>query len=305
MYIQKFINEEIMKTSVYHRWLVIFVCILFTSISFAAEVQKGLFWQIKKPKATPSYIFATIHSEDTRVNQLPDKIRSYFEKADSVSLEMLLDMPTMLKASAAMLTTDEEQSLDKLIDKELFTQVTEALRRYQVPPIIAKKLKPWAIVATLSTPPPETGEFLDLLLYKEAMKLEIDTYGLEKVEEQLAIFEELSLEAQITLLKETIKNIDEMPVMFTKLHELYLQRDLTELQKFSIEYMMKNSEDKDLTDKFYQRIVNDRNITMIDRMLKRLQEGNAFIAVGALHLPGEKGILKLLENKGYKVKPIY
>jgi len=288
-----------------YRWLVILVCILFTNTLFATEAQKGIFWQIKKSGTTPSYIFGTIHSEDTRVNQLPDKIRAYFEKADSVSLEMLLDMPTMLKASAAMIITDDEQSLDKLIDKELFTQVTEALRQYQVPPTIVEKLKPWAIVATLSTPPPKSGEFLDLLLYKDAMKLKIDTYGLEKVEEQLAVFEELSLETQIILLKETIKHIDEMPMMFTKLHELYLQRDLTELQKFSIEYMMKNSENKDLTNKFYQRIVNERNITMVERMLKRLQEGNAFIAIGALHLPGEKGILKLLENKGYKVKSIY
>ncbi len=288
-----------------YRLLVTLVCILFASTLFATESQKGLFWQIKKSGVKASYVFGTIHSEDIRVNKLPNKIQFYFDKANSVSLEMLLDMPTMLKASAAMLITDEDQSLDKLIGEELFIQVTEALRKYNVPPIIAKRLKPWAIVATLSTPPPESGDFLDLFLYKEAMKLEIDTYGLEKVEEQLSVFENLSLKEQITLLEETIEHIDEMPEMFAKLHELYLQRDLTELQKFSIEYMMKNSENKVLTNTFYKRIVNDRNITMVDRMIKRLREGNAFIAVGALHLPGEKGILKLLENKGYKIKPIY
>ena len=288
-----------------YQLLVTLVCILFASTLFATESQKGLFWQIKKSGVKASYVFGTIHSEDIRVNKLPNKIQFYFDKANSVSLEMLLDMPTMLKASAAMLITDEDQSLDKLIGEELFTQVTEALRKYNVPPIIAKRLKPWAIVATLSTPPPESGDFLDLFLYKEAMKLEIDTYGLEKVEEQLSVFENLSLKEQIILLEETIEHIDEMPEMFAKLHELYLQRDLTELQKFSIEYMMKNSENKALTNTFYKRIVNDRNITMVDRMIKRLREGNAFIAVGALHLPGEKGILKLLENKGYKIKPIY
>ncbi len=288
-----------------HQWLVILICVLFTSTLFATETQKGLLWQIKKSGVESSYVFGTIHSEDIRVNKLPKKIRSYFEKANSVSLEMLLDMPTMLKASAAMLIMDEEKSLDKLIGEELFTQVTEALIKYQIPPIIAKKLKPWAVIATLSVPPPKSGDFLDLFLYKEAMKLEIDIYGLEKVEEQLAVFEDLSLKEQIMLLTETITNIDAMPEMFAKLHELYLQRDLTELQKFSIEYMLKNSENLALANTFYKRIVNDRNITMVERMLKRLKEGNAFIAVGALHLPGKKGILKLLEHKGYKVKPIY
>ncbi|MDM8564308.1 TraB/GumN family protein [Candidatus Halobeggiatoa sp. HSG11] len=287
-----------------YRWFVVLIYLLFTSNLLAAETQEGIFWQIKKSGVSPSYIFGTIHSEDTRVNKLPKKIRTYFDKADSVSLEMLLDMPTMLKASAAMLFTDE-QTLDKVIDAELFAKVSKILVEYQVPEIIAKKLKPWAVIATLSTPPPESGDFLDLFLYKEAMKLEIDVYGLEKVEEQLAVFEELPLENQILLLKETVENIDEMPAMFAKLHELYLKRNLTELQNFSIEYMLKNSKNKSLTKKFYKRIVDNRNITMVDRMAKRLQEGNAFIAVGALHLPGEQGILKMLENKGYKIKSIY
>jgi uncharacterized protein YbaP (TraB family) len=204
-----------------------------------------------------------------------------------------------------MFIVDETQSLEQLIDTELFIQVTKVLRQYQIPPMIVKRLKPWAVMATISTPPPKTGEFLDLLLYKESMRLKIDTYGLEKVGEQLAIFNELALEKQIILLIESLKNIDAMPAMFDKLHELYLQRNLTKLQQFSTEYMSKNSENKDLTNKFYKRMVDDRNITMVKRMDKRLQEGNAFIAVGALHLPGEKGILKLLENQGYSVKSIY
>jgi uncharacterized protein YbaP (TraB family) len=44
---------------------------------------------------------------------------------------------------------------------------------------------------------------------------------------------------------------------------------------------------------------------MLERMEKRLQEGNAFIAVGALHLPGDKGLLKLLQARGYRVSALY
>jgi len=40
-------------------------------------------------------------------------------------------------------------------------------------------------------------------------------------------------------------------------------------------------------------------------MEERLQEGNAFIAVGALHLPGENGLLKLLPARGYRVLALY
>jgi uncharacterized protein YbaP (TraB family) len=44
---------------------------------------------------------------------------------------------------------------------------------------------------------------------------------------------------------------------------------------------------------------------MADRMQPYLKQGKAFVAVGALHLPGEQGLLKLLEQRGYSVRVIY
>jgi uncharacterized protein YbaP (TraB family) len=271
---------------------------------FADESQKGLLWQINKPGLTPSYVFGTIHSEDARVTQLPTIVRSRFEQASSASFEIMMDTPTMLKAASAMFFVGEE-SLDKVIDKALYTQIVDALRQYQMPAIMVKKLKPWAVLVTLSTPPNETGDFLDLMLYKKAQQLQIPTYGLEKVEEQLAVFNDFSLEDQISLLKDTLKNLKKMPVLFEKMHELYLERDLTTLLKFSIEEMKSDSDNLLLVDAFYKKAVDDRNIRMVKRMEKRLQEGNAFIAIGALHLPGKKGMLKLLQDRGYNVSAIY
>lgn len=288
-------------------WLttVYFILILATQSLFAeGSSQIGLLWQIEKSGMTPSYLLGTIHSEDQRVTQLPDAINSRFEKADSVSLELLMDIPTILKSADAMFFKGEE-SLEQVIDKALFDKIVTVMQQYQMPPMMVKKLKPWAVVATFSTPPPKTGIFLDLQLYKKAQALGIKTYGLEKVEEQLAVFERLSLKQQISLLKETVERIDDMPIIFNKLHELYLKRNLTALMLFSIEYMRESSNDKALIDSFYEGIVNKRNITMVKRMEKRLKEGNAFIAVGALHLPGKNGILNLLEKRGYQVSAVY
>jgi uncharacterized protein YbaP (TraB family) len=44
---------------------------------------------------------------------------------------------------------------------------------------------------------------------------------------------------------------------------------------------------------------------MVDRLLPHLQEGAVFAAVGALHLPGEEGMLNLLRQKGYRVERLY
>ncbi len=277
-----------------------------TQGAVAADVlsQKGLLWQIDKPGLTPSYLFGTIHSEDPRVTQLPSPVRSRFEKASSASFELMMDMPTMLEATRAMFFFGE-QSLDKLIDKALYQSVVDAMRQHQLPEFMVNRLKPWAVVVTLSTPPMETGKFLDLLLYQEAQKLQKPTYGLETVKEQLDVFDGIPLADQITMLKDTVKNLKKMPTVFEKMHDLYFQRDLTELLKYSIEEMKKGSDNLSLVEAFYKRVVDDRNIRMVERMEKRLKAGNAFIAIGALHLPGKKGVLKLLQYRGYRTSAVY
>ena len=266
--------------------------------------QKGLLWQIDRQGLTPSYLFGTIHSEDARVNRLPLEVRSRFEQADSVSLEVQMDISTMIKVARAMFFKGEK-SLDKLINKSLYDEIVKALLKYDMPSMVVNKLKPWAVIVTLSTPPTKTGEVLDLRLYRKAQQLKIPTYGLEKVEEQLRVFEDIPLADQITLLTDTLKYLDKMPVIFDKLHDLYLERDLTALMKFSVKYMRNSSDNQALMEDFYKRVVDDRNKKMVTRMEKRLWEGNAFIAVGALHLPGEKGLLNLLQIRGYHVLALY
>ena len=291
-----------------HYWLTTLFLVLLaaTQCAFADDVlsQKGLLWQIDKPGLTPSYLFGTIHSEDPRVTQLPPPVRSRFEKANSASFELMMDMPTMLEATKAMFFVGE-QSLDKLIDKPLYQSVVDAMRQHRLPAFMVNKLKPWAVVVTLSTPPIETGKFLDLLLYQEAQKLQKPTDGLEKVKEQLAVFDNIPLADQIIMLKDAIKNLKRMPTVFQKMHDLYLQRDLTALMKYSIEEMKKGSDNLSLVEAFYKRVVDDRNIKMAQRMEKHLKAGNAFIAIGALHLPGKKGVLKLLQDRGYRVSAVY
>ena len=53
------------------------------------------------------------------------------------------------------------------------------------------------------------------------------------------------------------------------------------------------------------RFIDARNLVMAERMTERLDQGGAFIAIGALHLPGEKGLVSLLKARGYRVEPVY
>jgi len=55
---------------------------------------------------------------------------------------------------------------------------------------------------------------------------------------------------------------------------------------------------------FLKRVILDRSVVMAFRMQRQLRRGNAFVALGALHLYGEKGVLALLEGDGYRAKRV-
>jgi uncharacterized protein YbaP (TraB family) len=63
--------------------------------------------------------------------------------------------------------------------------------------------------------------------------------------------------------------------------------------------------DPELVETFTTNLLDTRNTRMIERMQPQLAEGGAFVAVGALHLPGENGILKHLEDRGYRLTRLY
>lgn len=56
--------------------------------------------------------------------------------------------------------------------------------------------------------------------------------------------------------------------------------------------------------KFQRLMVDDRNAAWIPRLVQYLDEGNAFVNVGASHIAGKKGLVSLLKARGYRVEPV-
>ncbi len=286
-------------------WMILCFCLFNQANAKETLSQKGLLWKIAQPGVAPSYLLGTMHTEDPRVINLPEPIQKRFDAANSASFEIMMDISTLLKSAAAMFLA-EGKTLDKLLSSEDYQYIMAKLEAHGMPEEAAKTMKLWAILLTVSMPKSETGEFLDLILYQQAATSGKQVYGLEKIEEQLSILDSLSTLEQTILLKDTLSYLDDMPQMLETMHDLYLTRDLTKMMQFSEKYMA-NDDPKvqKLLDKFMHLLVNVRNQTMLKRMQPRLREGNAFIAVGALHLPGEQGLLKLLQKQGYRVSPEY
>jgi len=158
------------------------------------------------------------------------------------------------------------------------------------------------VLATLGMPRPKTGQFLDMVLYSRAKSAGKSIFGLETVEEQISIFEDTPIADQIQMIKESLDFLPELPQRFEAMIVKYLAGDLKGIMA-SVEQEMKAG-DPEVAERFYRRLNQERNLRMMEGIIPRLGEGNAFIAVGALHLAGSEGLLQLLEQRGYTVQAI-
>jgi uncharacterized protein len=274
------------------------------TIDVESQNLTGIFWEIRHSDAPPSYLLGTMHTEDQRVTQLSDVIWQHFEQADSASFEILMEGGQLLQSVQLMFLETGRSLKDIVANEARYVALIHRLEKRGIPEIALRRLKPWAVMVTVSMPESKTGEILDLMLFQQAKLSGKAVYGLESVKEQLGFFDALTTDEQLLLLEETLNQLEEMPDFFEQLHDLYLKRALGKMLAFYREGLAK-SEQTELMDKFHQGLVSERNSRMLVRMLPRLREGNAFIAVGALHLPGEGGLLDLLQQQGYQVVGLY
>ncbi|OOZ40552.1 hypothetical protein BOW53_07150 [Solemya pervernicosa gill symbiont] len=267
-----------------------------------ALYEKGLLWQVERPGETASFVFGTIHSEDPRVIELPIFVRQSFNHSQRLIMELVPD-PQAIASIAGKFQLTGGKTLEPMFDAELYRQAMTIASNFGLPEIAAKRFKPWALATTISIPKPETGLFLDNRLYLMAQRDKKPVFGLESAEEQLNIFDKLSDEDQVTLLRDSVENHPQIAAELEKMLQVYVARDLGAL--WEIQELAKNDGDADLNERLAKRMVDDRNRLMVTRMTPYLEQGRSFVAVGALHLPGEVGILNLLKQQGYKVSRVY
>jgi len=264
--------------------------------------QKGLLWKIERDGAKPSYLLGTMHSEDERVLKIAPEVQRAFDGSTSFTMEVVLDAQTIADAGQAMMFSDG-RNLKAVLGNDLYSKIVPLMAQHNVPEMVLPTFKPWAIFLTLSMPPAQTGVFLDAKLYDAALTQKKVVHGLETVREQLSIFDRMPIEEQIQLVTDAVKHFGELNSVFEEMIGIYLKRDLPGLQALNEKYTA--SDDSKLEKKLMEELIDKRNVRMVERMAPRLKEGKAFVAVGALHLPGDHGLLRLLEKQGYRVSAVY
>jgi uncharacterized protein YbaP (TraB family) len=272
--------------------------------NLAAEpcCEQGLLFRLQSEAggAEPCWLFATIHTDDPRVTRLPVPVREAFDQARTIVLELVPDSE-MLEASRSMMLLAPQTGLSELIPASLYQDLVGLLSTRGMTPAAIERLRPWAVLLVLSMPPSSGQPVLDLVLYQRALSAGKTVQGLETIAEQLGVFEALSLEDQIGLLEATVRETEQLPGLFTALVDAYLAEDLGELMRLG---QTLAADDPELDARLRKRLFEDRNRRMFERMQRFLQQGACFVAVGALHLPGDNGLLQQLERAGFEVQRI-
>ena len=265
------------------------------------DFKHGLLWKIETPGVAPSYLFGTYHTSDPRITTLPCPVREIFNRTSSYTMEVIFNGAGIVSMAEAMFFSDGK-TLKDVLGEPLYQETLRLLGTSETSGNSINNMKPWAVMMTLLYPREGGGLFLDMALQLAATRYGKPTYGLETMQEQIAVFDDMSIEDQVALLRDTVQNQELTQSAAEELTQAYLKRDLGALLVVSEKF---KPQDARVHDALMERLLLRRNINMAERMRVRLKEGNAFVAVGALHLPGDDGLLNLLSRAGYRVSPVY
>jgi uncharacterized protein YbaP (TraB family) len=267
---------------------------------------KGLFLYRVERNGHASHLLGTIHLGFGFDEVLTPAGEAAFNSAQRVITETdLADDPASRLVQAALLPPG--QTLNALIDAKTW-QALEARLAGQIPSPVLAQMKPWLPAVLLGISelkeafdvlrPGKSERMMDVELMARAEKAKKAQQHLETVDEQIAVFDGISLEEQVSELQNALEeNSREQSYALVKAFESGDEAQLC-AALFDAEQMK-------MAPGFYQAVLFARNARWLPVVEAALAQGNAFIAVGAAHLLGEHGLLQELRNRGYQVARVY
>jgi uncharacterized protein YbaP (TraB family) len=264
---------------------------------------EGVLWRIAKRGVPDSYAFGTIHIADPRVGIAPP-VADALARSRMLALELVGSVVDERVFELELLP--DGRRLEGLIGQAAFTQVRAELAAQDVPERVIERMKPWAAmikVARLAPPGGEVSLDQQLLAAARARRLKIEP--LELVEEQIAAFDAVPVETQVALLKHVLTDRPALEAGVERTIQAWLRGDLAELARLNAGSHGRFSEMGRHHHVLTTHLIHDRNVLMHHRLAMPLRAGRMFVAVGALHLHGEKGLLALIARDGYRVTRVF
>lgn len=262
----------------------------------------------------PSFIFGTHHLAPLSFLDSINGLQDALNQSDAIVGEIDLTLPQMELAMKMQQYTmaPADSTLSKLLSPEEFEQANNKFKNLKIsmmPGIDLNMLgmmRPMTITSLISLdiinkqmPGFNPEQQLDKYFQTEGKKTGKKIIALETPEFQgKLLYTSIPLTTQAKNLLKLLDNPEKAVDSAKELNQKYLSQDLEGLEKLSNEEMDSESE------AFMNALLYKRNSDWLDKLPTILKENSCFIAVGALHLAGEKGILEGLRKLGYNVEPI-
>jgi uncharacterized protein YbaP (TraB family) len=283
------------------RLAVLFLLFFQFSQTYAQQSQKGLLWEISgNGLSQPSYIFGTIHLICPDNFFVPKSTAVKFKIAQQVFLEIDMDdQQMMMKTQKLMMSADGKKLKDIMneSDYQIFSKYFKKISGMDV--AMFGSAKPmvylsFALMKSAGCPMPKSYEEY---FVKEAKAEKKEVFGLETIEDQVAVMDRATTEQQVGWLMDAVKETENGNAIYNQMIDLYKKQDIEALTKMISGQMvgMKGMQDE---------LLDKRNQNWIPVIEQNISQKSTFFAVGAGHLGGEKGVLKLLQQKGYSLKSL-
>ncbi|HMK04596.1 MAG TPA: TraB/GumN family protein, partial [Ferruginibacter sp.] len=262
----------------------------------------SLLWEITgNGLKKPSYLFGTMHVSSKMVFHLSDSFYLAIKNADAVALEL---NPELWQGQMVGLTRLKENYANfvQAPQGDYLTENSFRIKKYEDDLKLAMSTEPTVVNSLLyrsykAKEDFEEDTFLDLYIFQTGKKLGKRATGVEDYFET----EKIVIEAYTDMAKEKKRR----PVdpdgesrfdIVEKTQEAYRRGDLDLMD--SLDRIM------DRSDAFTEKFLYKRNGIQANSIDTIIKKSSLFAGVGAAHLPGPRGIIELLRQKGYKLRPI-
>lgn len=266
----------------------------------AQELENSTLWKIEgNGLENPSYLFGTIHI--TCDATLEGDVKKALDETTQIVMELDMDDPSMqMKMMKSMYLKDGKTLKDFVTEEDYKSIDSLFINNMGMPVKMLENVKPFFLSSMFYPKMLDCPmQSFELELTKIAKEQEEEIYGLETIEEQIKVFDDIPLEDQYAdLIRMAENNLKDDKDIFAKMLKVYKEENITALLD-----MMDDDKNKTVSN-HQDKLLNERNENWISKIGKYAKDQPTFFGVGAGHLAGDNGVINLLRDAGYTVTAI-
>lgn len=279
--------------------LLVVTLLSFFSIN-AQKLENSTLWKIEgNGLEKPSYLFGTIHI--TCDATLDDDVKKALDETSQVVLELDMDDPSMQSKMLQGMYMKDGKTLKDIVSEEDYKAIDSLFMNHLGMPVkMLENVKPFFLTAMLYPKLIDCShQSFEMELVETAQSQGEEIKGLETIEDQMKIFDDIPYEAQaVDLVRSAKDNLKYDRELFAEMYKIYDAENITEMVN------MMNDENYTAVANYQDEFLFNRNKKWIAKIEEYAKEQSTFFGVGAGHLAGEEGVIKLLRKAGYTVTAV-